>query len=218
MMYCEHCGQQLADGARFCTKCGAPQAAALDRTVGVFDRTPDDLSDRTVNVFAPPAPKAEPAPEREPEPRPQPAVQDDLPPARHVTFDEPPAPEADPAAPSVRAVGPAAAIRRFFLNYANFSGRATRAEFWCPWLLLAVLSFLEGLLGSLVPSVSAVLTLLIAGALLLPSLTLCVRRLHDTGRSWTPVLLLLIPVAGVVLMIVFCSKPSDGDNAFGPRP
>ena len=213
-MYCEHCGQQLADGARFCTKCGAPQAAALDRTVGVFDQTPDDLSDRTVNVFAPPAPKAEPAPERETAVRPQPAVQDDLPPARHLTFDEPPAPKAQPAAP---AVGPMEAIRRFFSNYANFNGRATRAEFWWPWLLLAVLSFLEGLLGTLVPSISAVLTLLIAGALLLPSLALCVRRLHDTGRAWTFALLLLIPVAGFVLMIVFCSKPSDGDNAFGPR-
>ena len=214
-MYCEHCGQQLADGARFCTKCGAPQAAALDRTVGVFDQTPDDLSDRTVNVFAQPAQKAEPAPERRPEVRPQPAVQDDLPPARHLTFDEPPAPQ--PAAPAARSIGPMEAIRRFFSNYANFNGRATRAEFWWPWLLLAVLSFLEGLLGTLVPPLSAVLTLLIAGALLLPSLALCVRRLHDTGRPWTSVLLLLIPVAGFVLMIVFCSKPSDGDNAFGPR-
>ena len=89
-MYCEHCGQQLADGTRFCTKCGAPQAAALDRTVGMFDQTP--LSDRTVNVFAPPSPKPDSAQEREPKLRPQPVAQDSLPPVRHVTFDEPPAP------------------------------------------------------------------------------------------------------------------------------
>ena len=68
----------------------APQAAALDRTVGMFDQTP--LSDRTVNVFAPPSPKPEPAQEREPKLRPQPVAQDSLPPVRHVTFDEPPAP------------------------------------------------------------------------------------------------------------------------------
>ena len=217
MMYCEHCGQQLADGARFCTKCGAPQAAALDRTVGVFDQ-PGELpeTDRTVNVFAPPVPKEEPKPT--PPAVPQPAGQNDLPPARQLTFEEPPAPKpAAPAAPAARPIGPVEAIRRFFSNYANFNGRATRAEFWWPWLLLVVLSFLEGLLGSLVPAVSAVLTLLIAGGLLLPSLALCVRRLHDTGRSWTSALMLLIPVAGVVLMIVFCSKPSDGDNAFGQR-
>ena len=78
---------------------------------------------------------------------------------------------------------------------------------------------LEGLLGSLVPSVSAVLSLLIAGALLLPSLALCFRRLHDTDRSAWWALLFLIPFIGWLIIIVFnCQAGTPGENRFGPDP
>ena len=54
--------------------------------------------------------------------------------------------------------------------------------------------------------------------LFVPSLSVCVRRLHDTGRSGWWYLLILIPyVGGIALFIIFCLK-SDDDNKYGPNP
>ena len=54
-------------------------------------------------------------------------------------------------------------------------------------------------------------------ALIIPQLALYWRRLHDTGKSGLFFLLYLIPVAGFIIMIVFCCQESDVDNIYGPR-
>ena len=56
-------------------------------------------------------------------------------------------------------------------------------------------------------------------ALLLPTLAVMVRRLHDTGRSGSWLLIGLIPLAGLVVLIVFWARDSQpGDNQYGPNP
>lgn len=105
-------------------------------------------------------------------------------------------------------------------KYATFSGRATRSEYWYVVLFGYLLALLIVLLGMMVDSpeliigLSSVLSLI----LLVPGLAVCIRRLHDTGRSGWWYLLVLIPYIGAfALLIIFCLK-SDEDNKYGSNP
>jgi uncharacterized membrane protein YhaH (DUF805 family) len=113
-------------------------------------------------------------------------------------------------------VGFFAAIKSCFGKYATFSGRAARSEFWYftlfNWLFQLPLMILDEALGT----PFAVITMLV---LLLPGIAVAVRRLHDTDRSGWWYLILLIPLIGVILFIVWaCSKGTQGTNRFGGDP
>lgn len=99
-------------------------------------------------------------------------------------------------------------------NYTGFSGRAHRTEFW----MFALINFVVAFVIAVIPVVNF-LSPLYALAVLLPSLAVAMRRLHDTGRSGWWLLLLLIPVLGwAVLLIFYCIDSEPGENAFGPNP
>ena len=105
-------------------------------------------------------------------------------------------------------------------KYATFSGRATRSEYWFLVLFGYLLAFLIVFVGIFVDSpefiigFSTVLVLI----LFIPSLSVCVRRLHDTGRSGWWYLIIFIPYVGsIALFIIFCLK-SDEDNKYGSKP
>ncbi|MBE6989196.1 MAG: DUF805 domain-containing protein [Ruminococcaceae bacterium] len=109
-------------------------------------------------------------------------------------------------------------------NYANFSGRARRSEFW--WFNLCVVavsivleSLAAGLHSSLMSGLMNGLTALFGVAVLVPGLALIWRRLHDTGRSGAMFLCCLIPLVGWILVLVwFCQDSQPGDNQYGPNP
>jgi uncharacterized membrane protein YhaH (DUF805 family) len=110
------------------------------------------------------------------------------------------------------------AVRSGLQNYVNFSGRARRSEYW--WfvlfyvIVLVVARILDGVIG-----MSPLLYTVAALALLLPSLGLAVRRLHDTNRSGWWILLGLIPIIGSIILIVFMvGEGTPGDNQYGPSP
>jgi uncharacterized membrane protein YhaH (DUF805 family) len=103
------------------------------------------------------------------------------------------------------------AVKTCFNKYADFSGRAARPEFWWFFLLqlgvYVVASMVHGLLY-----IVAVL------ALLVPSLAVGARRMHDTGKSGWILLLGLIPIVGLILLY-FAAQPGEPqDNAYGPAP
>lgn len=109
-------------------------------------------------------------------------------------------------------------------KYAVFSGRAQRAEFWCfalfNLLILVALSFLDGVIGTFDREIGYGL---LAGiynlGVLVPSVAVSVRRLHDIGRTGWWLLILLLPLIGLVLMIVFWVLDSQsGQNQYGPSP
>ena len=92
---------------------------------------------------------------------------------------------------------PIQAVERFFRNYATFSGRASRSEFWWPTLMMGIVETVLGALAvasdiGLVGTVQGILSL----ALLVPSLAVSVRRLHDINLNgaW------LIPFAGLTVL------------------
>jgi len=109
-------------------------------------------------------------------------------------------------------------------KYSVFQGRARRKEYWYfvlfYILIYAALSFIEGTFdGPKGSSHGGVLTGLFTLATLVPSLSVGVRRLHDTSRSGWWLLLGLIPIVGALILIYFTVHDSDpGDNRFGPNP
>ena len=109
-------------------------------------------------------------------------------------------------------------------KYAVFSGRARRKEYWffvlfniIVSIILAVIDGVTGTLDS--ESGMGLLGLIYTLAILMPALAVSVRRLHDTGRSGWWLLILLIPLIGTIVILIFMvqdSKPEE--NQYGPSP
>lgn len=132
------------------------------------------------------------------------------------------------------------AIKTCFRQYATFSGRARRSEFWWFYLFTVIISmaFFAVLvsigLGSGMASGSSdtaspgggvaftlvnVVSFVVSLALLVPSLAVMWRRLHDTDRSGLWWFIGLIPLIGGIVLIVFWAQDSTrGTNRFGPSP
>ena len=126
-------------------------------------------------------------------------------------------------------------------NYCNFEGRAPRSEYW--WfelfaaLLVIVTLVLDGFLGTYAVTSSGRMIGFINSifllAILLPSIAVAVRRLHDTDRSGWFFLLILTPIVGaffgdigllvsfvgwIVLLVFFVQRGDSGSNRFGYDP
>lgn len=131
-------------------------------------------------------------------------------------------------------IGIGAAVKRGFAKYSTFSGRASRGEYWW-WtlfvtLVLVVLGIAALVLGSatspdggVTPGTPAVPLLVAIGlfylAILVPTLAVTVRRLHDAGYSGWLVLLGLIPSIGGLILIVFTVMPASPSGArYDPAP
>ncbi len=121
-----------------------------------------------------------------------------------------------------RALGFGEAVGACLRQYATFSGRAQRSEYWW-WALFNTLVIGALVLSSGVAGADAAAQDMIAGVavlvLLLPSLAVTVRRLHDIGRSGWWVLIGVVPVVGSIILLVFAMLPGTlGPNRFGPAP
>lgn len=109
-------------------------------------------------------------------------------------------------------------------KYAVFSGRARRKEYWYFFLFHLIISFVlgftDGFLGTF--NVAAGIGLLggiYALAVLLPSIAVSVRRLHDTDRSGWWVLISFVPIIGFIVLLVFMVQDStSGENRYGSNP
>ena len=103
-------------------------------------------------------------------------------------------------------------------KYAEFDGRASREEYWLFILTLFPFQLILYFLGqaSIIMGIIYVVFMLIH---LIPSIAVCVRRLHDTGRSGWYYFFILIPVFGQIILLVLLALRSDyGENDYGPHP
>ncbi|MBB6306526.1 DUF805 domain-containing protein [Xanthobacter tagetidis] len=122
-----------------------------------------------------------------------------------------------------------------FRQYATFTGRASRSEFWWFWvftLLVDVAAFIVSatLIGGSVTAVGGAdgmswfvatqgwLPGLVHLALFLPSLAVAIRRLHDVGRSGWWFLILFVPFGFFVLLFWWVQPSERMANRFGPPP
>jgi uncharacterized membrane protein YhaH (DUF805 family) len=118
------------------------------------------------------------------------------------------------------------AVATCIAKYATFSGRARRAEFWWFTLFNLFANFVLGFvdlmffgLGHGVMDGAQPLSTVFSLAVLLPSLAVGARRLHDTGRSGWWQLLVFVPLFGALILIWwFASRGGEGPNQYGPDP
>ena len=101
-------------------------------------------------------------------------------------------------------------------KYADFTGRASRKEYWMFMLFYLIL-----LIGCFV--LGAVLGAFFIGpifalGMMMPCISIAVRRLHDTSRSGWWILIKLIPLIGTIILIVFLVQDSHEENQYGPNP
>jgi len=97
-------------------------------------------------------------------------------------------------------------------KYADFNGRARRKEYWMFVLIYMIINIILAVLG--LDIISAIVGL----GLLIPSLSIGARRLHDTGRSGWWQLIYLVPLIGLIVMIIFLVQDSHDDNDYGINP
>ena len=103
-------------------------------------------------------------------------------------------------------------------KYADFTGRATRAEYWSFALTVAVITGVLNLIARN-STVFSIISGLLSLALLVPQLAAAWRRLHDTGRNGAWYFIGLIPLVGWIIVIYWLCLPGDPDmNRFGPDP
>lgn len=112
-------------------------------------------------------------------------------------------------------VSPIEALRLFFTRYVDFKGRSRRSEFWWATLATTVISTVLGIVFAKAQIVSYIWSL----AILLPTVAVAIRRLHDVGKSWVWYLWNLLPVVGQIILIVqYCKDGEEEANAWGESP
>ena len=128
------------------------------------------------------------------------------------------------------------AYKSMFRKYAQFKGRSRRSEYWYATLANVILVFLMYIimmpgfvsvanygtvsdLQATTMAIVSIIMILYSFAIIIPSLAMGVRRLHDTGKSGWYTLLGLIPYIGSIILIVFMAQDSQrGANQYGPDP
>lgn len=116
------------------------------------------------------------------------------------------------------------AIKSFFTKYVTFSGRARRSEYWYSVLFTTLVSTVIMIIwpgsvdyiGEIAVQRASGISDLWSLAILLPSLAITWRRLHDIGRKGTYIFFVLIPIVGIIMLIVQLAKDSQaGANVYG---
>lgn len=125
------------------------------------------------------------------------------------------------------------AIQSVFSKYADFNGRARRSEYWYFTLFNMIVSIALSGVGNIIvrllPFVSAEshsgqfisnsLSSIWFVAIIVPVLALITRRLHDIGKSGWSYLMILVPIIGFIIVLVwFCKDSQNGPNQYGDSP
>lgn len=110
-------------------------------------------------------------------------------------------------------------------KYADFNGRARRAEYWkyilvylIIYVAIAIVGGILGQIASFLGSIFYLILSLLSLAVLVPSLAVAVRRLHDTNKSGWFLLLSFIPLVGFYVIYLLVIEGDKGDNQYGPDP
>ena len=103
-------------------------------------------------------------------------------------------------------------------NYASFSGRARRKEYWMFLLFNMIFAIVAGIADSILGT-SGGIYLVYLLAIIIPSWAVSIRRLHDVGKSGWFALITLIPlIGGIWYIILMCTDGDQTENTYGPSP
>ena len=104
--------------------------------------------------------------------------------------------------------------KKMWKNYAVFSGRSTRKDYWMAVLMNIIVSFVIGFLSGVVkmPILSGIYSL----AVFIPGLSIMVRRFHDVNKSGCFWLMSLIPLVGwIIVLVTLCRGSVEEENRYG---
>jgi uncharacterized membrane protein YhaH (DUF805 family) len=109
-------------------------------------------------------------------------------------------------------------------QYADFSGRARRKEYW----MFILFNMIFGIIAMIIDNVFGIameaigygpVYIVYSLVMLIPALAVGVRRLHDVGKSGWMTLIILIPIIGAIwLLVLLCSDGQQGPNKWGENP
>ena len=104
-------------------------------------------------------------------------------------------------------------------KYAKFKGRARRKEYWMFILFYLIFAIAAAVLDEILGS-QPVISIVYGLVLILPTLAVTVRRLHDTNhRGWWILIVFVVPLIGAIVLLVFTLLDSDvGNNWYGKNP
>jgi uncharacterized membrane protein YhaH (DUF805 family) len=115
----------------------------------------------------------------------------------------------------------ATAIKTCFANYATFGGRALRSEYWYFVLFILLGGFVTAMLDmAMFPTIKwSPLNSIFSLVTFLPSIAVAARRLHDIDKSGWWQLIMVIPLIGWIIFIIWmCKVGTPGANRFGEAP
>ena len=119
------------------------------------------------------------------------------------------------------------AVKLFFMRYTDFQGRSSRAEYWWAYLglilIIIVPYILVGIFASMgitaIAGLIGLLLLIFYLAIIIPSIAIVVRRLHDLDKSGWWYFIALVPlIGGLLLLWWFCQPGTKGPNTYGDDP
>ncbi len=108
-------------------------------------------------------------------------------------------------------------------KYVDFSGRARRKEYWMfilfYMLFMIAAMVIDGILIAITGIAISPLTSLFSLAMLLPTIAVSVRRMHDLGKSGAMVLITLVPlIGGIWFLVLAATEGQSGENQYGSDP
>ena len=117
-------------------------------------------------------------------------------------------------------------FKKVLSEWNNFDGRAGRQEYWMFFLFNIVIAFgiialssLAGMVMDILGTLGSLVYVLYCLAIILPSVAVGIRRLHDTGKSGWFMLIAFVPCIGAIALLVLLALPGEADqNQYGPKP
>ncbi len=113
---------------------------------------------------------------------------------------------------------------KVILNYTNFIGRARRQEYWYFTLVNVLINLVMGIIDRVIGSVMQMenfgfFGVIYALFIMIPSIAVTVRRLHDSGRTGWWALIAFVPIIGILVLLYFLIQDSEeGSNQYGANP
>ena len=116
------------------------------------------------------------------------------------------------------------AVSSGFTHYASFSGRTPRSGYWWWVLFTFVMGIAAGIADTIFGTMFngqafGIFGLVVGLVMILPSIAVTFRRLHDTGRSgWWWLLSVICFIGGIILLVICMFDSEPGTNRYGPHP
>lgn len=115
------------------------------------------------------------------------------------------------------------AYKKFWKNFSNFNGRSTRSDYWLALLGNIIVAFVLGFVLGFISGALDMPALIMLGyvyslAMIVPSIAIVIRRLHDINKSGWYYFVVFIPLVGSIIALIFLCTPSvNENNQYGER-